>query len=379
MKRGAIVGGAGVLLLLVGALTSPDQFYRSYLFGFIVWMGLALGALGVLLLHHLVSGAWGHIIQRMLEAGARTIPFMAILFLPVLAGMGSLYPWTDPEVVGESHVLMHKVAYLNVPFFVVRILLYFAVWIGASYWLTRTSRTQDETGEAGLTRKMKLFSGPALILFVITITLASVDWLMSLEPEWYSTIYGMHAVVGMVLTALSFCIVLLNAFADRAPFKGLLTTRHSHHIGNMLFAFTILWAYMAFSQFLIIWSGNLPEDNFWYIRRTGTGWNVLALVLLVGHFFVPFVLLLSRKRKRYLASLARVAGFVFLMRFLDYYWLIFPAFHEEIRLHWLDLVAPLAIGGIWVALFFRQLRGQPLLPLHDPRFTSEGFHVHDIE
>jgi hypothetical protein len=379
MKRSTVIGLGGAGLLLIGVVVSPEQFFRSYLYGYMVWTGLAVGALGILLLHHLVSGAWGHIIQRIVEAAARTIPFMAILFLPLLGGMNVLYPWTREEVVRESHVLLHKTGYLNISFFAARVAVFFLLWTIAAYWLSGTSRQQDKTGDTALTRKMKLFSAPALVLFVITVTLASVDLLMSLEPEWYSTIYGMHTIVGMVLTALAFCVLLLNSLSERPPFAGLLTTRHSHHIGNMMFAFTILWAYMAFSQFLIIWSGNLPEDNFWYVRRMGGGWNLLAVVLLVGHFFVPFTLLLSRRRKRYLRNLSRVALLILAMRFLDYYWLISPAFYEEPQLHWLDAVAPLGIGGIWMTVFLRQIAGHPLIPLHDPRFADDGFHVHDIE
>ena len=379
-RQSLMAGGAGILILIVGASFSLQQFYQSYLFGFILWMGAALGCLGILLLHHLVSGAWGHMIQRMVESGARTIPFMGLMFIPVLVGIENLYPWSRPEVVEASHILHEKEGYLNVPFFILRNVAYFAFWVVGAYWLSAKSRLQDRTGDVMLTRKMKLFSAPAVILFVLSVTLASVDWLMSLEPEWYSTIYGMGIIVGMVLTGLSFCIIVLRFLADREPFVNVLTTRHFHHIGNLLFAFTILWAYMSFSQFLIIWSGNLAEDNFWYIRRLGTGWNIIAVVLLVGHFFVPFLLLLSRKRKRMINSLARVAAMIFVMRLIDYFWLIMPAFNMgQLKFHWMDVAAPLAIGGIWVALFLWQLKGEPLIPLHDPRFAADGFHVHDIE
>jgi hypothetical protein len=379
-RQTMIVGASASGALLIGAWISDQQFFQSYLLGFTLWMGLSLGSLGVLMLHHLVSGAWGHIIQRMVEAGARMIPLMGALFLPIIFGLDGLYPWTRAEVVEASHVLHAKAGYLNVSFFLVRVAVYFGLWIFGAYWLSGMSRRQDETAEYILTRKMKLFSGPGVIVLVLSVTLASVDWLMSLEPAWYSTIFGMLMIVGMVLTTLSFCIIFLRFLADKPPFAGVLTTRHLHHIGNMLFAFTILWAYMSFSQFLIIWSGNLPEDNFWYVKRIGTSWNIIAVLLLVGHFFVPFALLLSRRRKRYVNSLARVAMLVFVMRLVDYYWLIMPAFDAGgFRLHWMDLVAPVAIGGIWLTMFLRQLQSRPLIPLHDPRFTPLGFHVHDME
>jgi hypothetical protein len=218
---------------------------------------------------------------------------------------------------------------------------------------------------------MKIFSGPAMVIFIVTVTLAAVDWMMSLEPEWYSTIYGMLTIIGAVLTTLAFAIIGVRFLGDRKPFSEILTTRHIHHLGNLLMAFTILWAYMAFSQFLIIWSGNLPEDNMWYLKRLGTGWTLIAVVLLVGHFFVPFVLLLSRRRKRLIRNLSYVAIGILAMRFVDIFWLIVPAFSgNQIRFHWLDVVAPLAIGGIWMTFFIRDLKSQPLLPLHDPRFVN---------
>jgi len=379
-KRGLFTGGAGLVLLIAGGFTYHKQFFESYLYGSIFWLGLSLGCLGLLLLHHLVSGAWGHIIQRMVEAGARILPFLLLLFVPIIVGMESLYPWTDHGTMEASHVLHRKAGYLNIPFFIARTVAYFGLWILSALWLSRKSRQQDTSGEAGLTRRMKLFSSGGIIVFVISVTLASVDWLMSLEPEWYSTIYGMHMIVGMVLTALAFCILLLRLVGDAAPYADVLTTRHFHHIGNLLFAFTILWAYMAFSQFLIIWSGNLPEDNTWYVRRLGTGWNSIAVFLLVGHFFVPFILLLFRNRKRYIESLSRVAVLILVMRFVDYFWLIKPAFSPgQWTLHWMDLMAPVGIGGIWIALFVREFRSHPMIPLKDPRFSADAFHVQDIE
>ena len=374
--RALILGAVGLLGLVIGAFASTQQFYQSYLFGYAFWTMLALGCLGVLLLHHLVSGAWGHIIQRLMEAGARTLPFMALLFVPLLIGLQHLFPWSRPGDVAASEVIQKKIRYLNVPFFIIRAVSFFLFWSAVAYALSTWSRAQDRTGDPALTKKIKGLSGPALVAFVLTVTFASVDWMMSLEPEWYSTIYGMLAIVSAVLSTLAFGIIGIRLLSAYEPFSAILTSRHYHHLGNMLFAFTILWAYMAFSQYLIIWSGNQVDDNFWYIRRLDAGWQSVAVLLLIGHFFVPFFVLLSRKAKRSIRPLALIAGAILVMRLVDLFWLIMPAFNEHrLEVHWLDLAAPIGIGGIWLALFLHQLRGHPLLPLHDPRFNEKAENI----
>lgn len=376
-RRAAYVAALGIVLLVVGAVTSRADFYQSYLYGYLLWMGLTLGCLGLLLLHHLVSGSWGHITQRYMEAAVQTLPVMAILFLPIILGMHELYPWTNHEGATTSHAVAKKLGYLNVPFFLARQALYFAFWMSIAWWLSKKSRDQDASADPTLTRTMKLVSGPSMVLFVLTVTLASVDWMMSLEPEWYSTMYGVGRIVGAALTALAFCILLVRMLGRYEPFAAILTTRHYHHLGNLMMAFTILWAYIAFSEFLIIWSGNLPEDNMWHLRRMNAEWSTLAAVLIVGHFAVPFGLLLSRERKRHIEPLARLAVFVLIMRCIDMYWLVFPAFNDHrFHFHWLAIVAPVALGGIWVWLFIAHLKPYPLVPLHDPRFYK-GMIAHD--
>lgn len=376
-SRALTVGVAGVVLLIIGRFTSAQQFYHSYLFGFLFWMLFALGCLGVLLLHHLVSGAWGHVIQRMAESGARTLPFMALLFIPVLFGIHELFPWSRPEVVHASHVLQEKTGYLNVSFFAVRAAAFFIFWSGVAFLLSKWSRSQDQVADPSITRRIRMVSGPSLVLFVLTCTFAGVDWMMSLEPHWYSTIYGMHFIVGSVLSTLALCIIGIRFLSGHEPLSKVLTTRHYHHLGNLMFAFTILWAYMTFSQYLITWSGNLPDDNMWYTRRMGPGWQGVALLLFVGQFFVPFFLLLSRKAKRVIRTLCWIATGVLVMRLVDLYWLVMPAFGDhKLQIHWLDGVAPIGIGGIWIAIFIWQLKSQPLLPLHDPRFNERAENIH---
>jgi hypothetical protein len=364
-------GGAALLAGLAGAVITPQEFFRAYLVAFLYWGGIALGCLALLMLHHLVSGRWGFVVQRFLEAAARTLPVLALLFLPLLFGLEHLYPWARPEAAAADALLRHKLPYLNVPFFVLRAALYFGVWSGLALLLTRWSAAQDRTGDPLLVRPMKRLSGPGLALYGLTVTFAAMDWGMSLEPHWYSTMYGVIFVVGQGLLGLAFVIVLAALFAARRPLAGALTADRLHDIGNLLLAFVMLWAYIGFSQYLIIWSGNLPEEVPWYLSRLRGGWAGVALSLVLFHFAVPFCLLLSRVTKRRTTALVAVAVGMLAMRLLDLFWLVTPAFHPGgVRVHWLDPVAFLAVGGLWIGTFVWQLKRRPLLPLHDPRFQG---------
>ncbi len=365
--RGTTAAGAiGLLLLVAEALAWPEESLHSYLYAYVFWLGVPLGCLGLFMLHHLVSGGWGHVIQRMTEAGMRTIPLMGLFVLPILFGMRVLYPWT----AGLDPGVNVRTAYLQVPFFVVRSVLYFAVWLGVAFLLTSWSVRQDRDGDVALTRKIRLLSAPGLILYVLTMTFAAVDWLMSLEPGWSSTIYGFLIVVSQVLTALSVVVITLRFLGDRPPISHVITERHVHHLGNLILTFVILWAYMAYSQFIIIWSGNLPDENIWYLHRLAPGWSSLGLFVVSTHFFIPFALLLSRRVKRSIRRLSWVAGWILLMRVFDTFWLVAPAFHPGgFRLTLPDVVTPLALGAVWMAAYVRQLGERPLIPLRDPRFA----------
>jgi hypothetical protein len=365
------IGGAALLVCLVGAVISRQEFFRAYLVGYLYWTGIALGCLALLMLYHLVSGRWGFVVQRPLEAAARTLPAMALLFVPLLFGLPDLYVWARPDAVAADHLLQHKQPYLNTPFFVLRAALYFAVWIGLALLLSRWSAVQDRTGDPRLTSYIKRLSGPGLGLYGLTVTFAAVDWVMSLEPLWFSTMYGVIFIVGQGLLALAFAITMGVLLRARPPFAAVVTADRLHDLGNLLLAHVMLWAYIAFSQYLIIWSANLPEETPWYLHRTAGGWKFLALFLVVFHFAVPFLLLLGRTTKRHGPLLLGVAVGLLVMRLLDLFWLVTPALHPEgLRVHWLDILAPLALGGLWVGLFCANLRRRALLPLHDPRFQG---------
>lgn len=369
--RAFLAGAAGLAVCAGGGFLNPEQFFRSYLLGYLLWIGIALGSLGIVMLHHLTGGGWGFVIRRCLESGARTLPFMAALFLPLLLGLSDIYPWARPAEMSRDALLRHKSAYLNVPFFVIRTGCYFAVWIGLTACITRWSLEQDRTADPRLTRRLQVLSGPGLVAYGLTATFAAIDWAMSLEPHWFSTIYGILFIVGQVLASLAFMIPVALQLADREPLAQVITPARLQDLGNLLLAFVMLWAYIAFSQYLIIWAGNLPEEIPWVLHRTRGGWQWIALGLTVFHFVVPFLLLLSRGTKRDASVLSAVAVGLIVMRLVDLFWLVAPAFHHTgVAIHWMDVVAPVGIGGIWVALFLRQLQGTPLVPIHDPRLRE---------
>jgi hypothetical protein len=368
LQRGALIAGvAGLILCLVGALFSPDHFFRSYLVALNFWLGIALGCLVILMLQYLTGGAWGILLRRVLEAGTRTLLLLALLFMPLLVGLPLLYGLTRPEDVAQEPDMAFKRFYLGVPFFVARAIVYFAIWLGFSYFLNKWSAEQDKTACPDLPRRLRLLSAPGLVLYGLTITFASIDWVMSLEPLWFSTIYPVLFAVGQALEGMAFAVAVVILLAARPPLSGLIQSAHRRDLGNLLLMFVMFWAYMSFSQFLLIWAENLPEEIPWYLRRTRDGWQWVAILLILFQFGLPFLLLLSRDIKENPRSLAAVAVLVLAMRFLDVFWWVEAAFAGGMSFYWLlDLAAVVGLGGIWVWWFVWQLRQRPLLPLHDP-------------
>ncbi len=371
-SRALVVGGVGLALSAVGWLLSPQTFFRSYLIGFLFWLAISLGSLAILSLQHMVGGGWGLVIRRVLEASTRTIPLMTALFLPLLLGLHELFEWTHPEAVAGDEVLRNKAFYLNVPFFVIRAAIYFTIWNVMAYLLNRKSREQDETGDPRLVRRLQLISGPSIVLYGATVTFASVDWAMSLEPHWFSTIYGLLFIVGQALSTMIFSVVVLNLLRHHEPLASVVSQKSFHDLGNLMLAFVMLWAYLGFSQYLITWSGNLPEEIPWYLHRTEGGWQYLALLLIGFHFAAPFAMLLMRPVKQRGRILARLAGVLLVMRLLDLIFIIAPGVdhHAGLNFQWTDLTAPLGIGGLWIWLFATRLKERTLLPVNDPRLEE---------
>jgi hypothetical protein len=364
------VGIAALALSLVGLFTDATHFWQSYLFAFIFWSGLAIGCLGIFFLHNVVGGNWGVAIRRLVESGIKTLPLVLLFAIPIFFALGTLYKWTDPGYRAEHFATGHKAAYLNQPWFIIRTLLYFAIWISSGFRILTMANEHDRTGDPSLFQRIKKRSAPALLVFVVTTSLAFIDWIMSLESDWYSTIYGWMFTVGEVLLTFSFLVAVLVLLSKREPFSSFLTRQHYHDLGNLMLAFTMLWAYMSFSQFLIIWAENLPDEIPWYIRRFSGGWGYVGWTIAIFHFFIPFFLLLQRFVKKNASRLRTLAIWIIIMRILDVFWVVEPAFRQRgLEVYWTDIVALIGLGGIWLAYFIWNLKSRPLIASRDPRDT----------
>lgn len=378
-------GGIGAIIMIAMMLFPEyrEQALRSWLFGFIFWCGIGVGSLGLLLLQYLTGGAWGVVIRRIIEAGSRTIPILFVLFLPLLAGVNYLYSWAHPHP-GDK-VIEHRAAYLNWEAWGIRAIIYFALFYIMMRMLNNWSKQQDEAASfdeaQSLLVKMSRFSGPTIVFFVLTVSFAAIDWVMTLDPHWYSTIFGLLFVIGWALSCMSFVVTILAWLSDKEPMRSIVGQRHFHDLGKLMLTFVMVWAYFNFSQYLIIWSGNLPEETQWYITRQTGAWAVIGGVLIFFHFAFPFLMLLSRNLKRNAKWLATLAIFILVMRLVDLYYIIGPApmvggnghsigFH----LSWMDFVAPVAVGGIWLWWFFGELMKRPLIPVNDPYLENAIAH-----
>ena len=366
-----MAGAAGAVVSVIGYFINPTQFFQSYLMAYMFVLGLTLGSLALAMVHQLSGGAWGVVIRRQMGAASRVLPILTVLFLPIVFGMPYLYIWTHADIVNADPVLRGKQLYLNTPFFLIRAAIYFAGWNAVSYVLNKWGLEQDQTGDPQIARRMQMLSGGGLLVYGLFVTFASFDWLMSLEPHWFSTIDGVLIMGGQGLSALAFLITSLVWLARRPPLRDIVLPSHFHDLANLMLAFVMLWAYFSFSQYLIIWSGNLPEEIAWYLHRLQTGWRFIAITLVIFHFAVPFLLLLSRAVKRAPGTLVKVALAILAARLVDLFWLIAPEFHVHgISISWMDIVLPLTLISIWIGCFLWQLRGRALLPVYDPQFEE---------
>ncbi len=378
-----LVGVLGLVGIGFGFATDPKQAFQSYLFAYFIPLGISLGCLGMTMINYLTGGFWGLGARRVFQAGIRTLPLMLLLFVPIAfafvtqpsggtmnesAMLGAepahgafwLYPWTDPAIVASKATLIHKSQWLNGNFVLIRAVIYFAFWLLIGRLLLSNARKYDETGDARAEERTRSLSGPGLVFFFIFTSFAVFDWAMSVQPEWFSTMYGLVFIVGQGMSALAFTIVFLSLMKDTEPFRSFAKPNLFADLGTLMFATVMLWAYTSFSQYLIIWSGNLAEEAPWYVLRISNGWQLVGMGLALLHFAVPFFLLLMRRVKKDASYVALVGILLLVMRFVDTYWQIAPPFHRDLSPTWMDLAAPVGLFGLWVAFFISRLKAHPL-------------------
>ncbi|MBA2335695.1 MAG: hypothetical protein H0V90_12275 [Blastocatellia bacterium] len=370
------IGGIALIVWAVGLYFNPEQALRSWLLGFIFWGGIAIGSIGVLMLQYLTGGAWGVVIRRTVEAGSRTLPVVVLLFLPLAIGLTSLYEWT--HLPPTDYTVQHRGWFMTQESWILRSAIYFVIFGVIVYLLNKWSAQQDRTDNYEDAEKFlgraTAFSGPAMVFYALIVTFAVVDWVMMLDPHWFSTIWGLLFVAGWALSCFCFSVTILAFLSDKAPMNRVLGKRHFHDLGKLMLALTMVWAYFNFSQFLIIWSGNIPEETGWYLTRMAGAWGYIGVILVLFHFAFPFLILLQQDFKRKAKRLATLAVFILILRLVDMFYLIAPnpridthGFEQgAFILSWMDFVAPVAVGGIWLWYFFGQLMSRPLVPVMDP-------------
>ncbi|HEY4905766.1 MAG TPA: hypothetical protein VIH89_19960 [Candidatus Sulfotelmatobacter sp.] len=383
-QRLLIVGIVFSVIALATAFLMPngrDEFYRAYLLSYMDWLGVALGSMAILMIRHLTGGGWGMVIRRILGAAMRTAPLLAVLFIPIIFGMHHLYIWAQPlDQVADKHLREHleniTKTYLTTTGFVYRAIFYFAIWNLLSFLLSKWSRETDHAGSPDHTERFKAVAGPGLILYAFTISFAAIDWVMSIDPSWISTIFGLLILIGEVLAAMCFAVIVERILVDYKPMSEMLKPDFVHDHGKWMLTFIMVWAYFSFSQWLIIWAGNLPAEITFYLRRLSGGWASVGLFLVLFHFVIPFVLLLSRPFKRNIRKLVWLAVWLMFMRYVDLFWIIEPNFSKTFTITVADIVVPFAIGGLWLAFFFHNLGALPLLPAYDPQSVEVLEPVH---
>ena len=367
------VGGAvlGAVACAILGAANPKQFFFSWLVSFLFFLSLAIGALFFVLIQYASQGGWGIVLRRIGETVFATLPVLAALFVPVLLGMRDLYSWTVPGAAEHDALLRWKAPYLNVPFFLIRAAIYFGLWSFIALMYYRGSRGQDVTGDPVVSARLRRFAGPALIVMAITASFASIDWIMSLTPHWYSTMFGVYFFAGSFVGFIALLSVVAVAMQRAGLLDTVINAEHLHDVGKFLFAFTAFWAYIGFSQFFLVWYANLPEETMWYKARMEGSWMQVSILLVVGHFVAPFFYLMGRSVKRRGATLALGGVWLLAMHFVDLYWQVMPTLHPEgVRVSLLDAAAFLAVGGTVVAAGSWLLRRQTLVPLRDPRLAE---------
>jgi hypothetical protein len=368
---GAVCAVLGMVVCAILGMGNPKQFFFSWLVSFLFFLSLALGALFFVLIQYAAQGGWGIVLRRIGETTFATVPVMAALFVPLLFGLQDLFSWSVPGAAEHDALLQWKAPFLNVPFFLIRAVLYFGIWSFMALLYYRGSRSQDVTGDPGVSARLRRFAGPGIIVLALTSTFASVDWIMSLTPHWYSTMFGVYFFAGSFVGFIALLSVVAVSLRQAGLLDTVISAEHLQDIGKFLFAFMIFWTYIAFSQFFLIWYGNLPEETIWYRARMEGSWLTVSIFLMAGHFVVPFFYLMGRAVKRRNSTLAVGGAWLLAMHFVDLYWQVMPTLHPEgLRLSALDVAAFVAVGGCFVAAASWLMRRQALVPVRDPRLAE---------
>jgi len=376
-RNALIIGIIGIAGCVVGFFVDRGHFFHSYLTAYAFWLTIGLGGLFFTMLHHLTNATWSIVLRRISENVMMTLPLLAILFIPIIAGIGELYHWSHHDVIANSPVLQAKSSYLNTGFFIIRAVLYLGIWLFLARGLYRTSLAQDKEHTESQLPRLKKLSAPGMLLFAFTVTFAAFDWLMSLNAHWYSTAFGVYIFSGSLLSALAFITLVTIFLRERGYLSNLITLEHYHDLGKLLFAFTVFWGYIAFAQYFLIWYANIPEETIWY-RVRWDNYRFLSLLIVFGHFVIPFVALISRGAKRNLTVMKIMAIWLLLMHWADLYWVVMPNHPgHALQSVWIDIAAVIGIGGLALWFFARRMTSTPLIPVNDPRLEASAHLVSD--
>jgi hypothetical protein len=369
-----VIGLLGLILSLIGYFLNPEQFFFSYLAAFAFWTSIGLGALFFVMLQYLTGSIWSISSRRIPEALMSVLPWMSLFFLVIIIGMPFIYHWSGHEAAAEP-LFQKKSAFLNMPFFIIRSILYFTIWTLLIRGLLRNARKQDDGFHPEQLQRSRRLSAGGMVLFAFTLTFAAIDWLMSLNAEWYSTIFGVYFFTGSVVGALAGMLLIAIWLRSKDILSHEITFEHYHDLGKLIFTFMILWAYMAFSQYFLIWYANLPEETAWFKQRWQGSWRIITLALVFGHFFIPFVLLMSRAAKRNTKMLFIIGIWFLAIHRLDIYWVVMPNLHHDgLSISWMDFSTMAGIGGVFVYLFWRYFTRHLIIPVNDPQL-QDSIHI----
>ncbi|MBD3257073.1 hypothetical protein GF377_01475 [candidate division GN15 bacterium] len=365
------IGIVGLALSVAAYAIDSHRFFHAWLTAFMFWVTMGLGGLFFTMLHHLTNSKWSVVVRRISENLMIQLPWMLVAFIPLLFGLHDLYHWTHADAVAHDELLQQKAPYLNATFFTIRGVVYFGLWSLIAIVLYRLSLKHDTTGDHDLIPKMRKYSAIGMLVFAPTITFAAFDWLMSMDPHWYSTIFGVYTFGGTFFGTLGLLVVILLCLRRKGVLKDIVTVEHYHDLGKLMFGFTVFWSYIAFSQYFLIWYGNIPEETVWYLHRWHGNWKVLSLILLFGHFMLPFVVLIFRNTKRNLYMMGFFAIWFLLMHWIDMYWLVYPTLMDEgFSISWMEAGTVAGLGGVFVWMFWRRLTAHALVPVNDPNLQK---------